>query len=444
MKKLLIRQRPILIVSILVVIGPGSLRASANWPQWRGPDGQGIAFEKNLPAQWSPAKNLLWKTAIPGRGHSSPIVWGRQVFLTTSIEGPVVPGRKPYKHMIGTEEYVHPDWTGSDRRYLLKVISLDHDTGKILWQRTAYNGPVFDHRHRKNTYASATPATDGSYVYAFFGSEGLYCYDFGGGLVWKVSLGGIPQLGMGPGSSPVLYEDLVIVTADQDAGEGSFIVALEKKTGRQRWRVLRKARATWATPILVRTTERTELIVSGTETSISYDPATGREFWRCEGVASHAIPSPVAGHGMVFLSAGSRAKRALAIRTGGAGDLDGTPNIVWRYGKGTAYVPSPILYGDYLYLMTDAGLLTCMDARTGEVKYEGGRVPVPATFTASPVAFAGKILLTSEDGDTFVVEAGPSHRVLGTNSIGEPVYASPAIAAGKIFIRGEKHLFCIG
>jgi outer membrane protein assembly factor BamB len=323
------------------------------------------------------------------------------------------------------------------------VISIDARNGKMLWDRTAYDGPVFDHRHRKNTYASPTPSTDGEYVYAFFGSEGLYCYDFKGKLVWNVSLGGIPQLGMGPGASPVLYKDLVIVVCDHDMGDGSFIAALNRKTGKEVWRVSRKTRATWATPVLVSRNGREELIVSGAETVLSYDPATGKEIWRCKGVESHAIPSPVVGHEMVFLSAGSQAKRAMAVRLGGTGDLTDSPSIVWKYDKGTAYVPSPILYGDYLYLMTDRGLLTCLDAKTGVVKYEGGRPPIPATFTASPVAFDGKIMLTSEDGDTFVVKAGPVHEVLRTNSIGEPVYASPAISSGRIYIRGASHLFCI-
>ncbi len=419
--------------------------AVSNWAQWRGPQSQGISTEKNLPTEWGQSKNIKWKTEIPGRGHSSPVVWDKQIFLTTSIEGPIVPNAKPYVHLLGKdkEEFKHPDWAGSDHSYALKVISLDRDTGKILWQQTAYDGPVFDHRHRKNTYASPTPATDGKYVYAFFGSEGLYCYDFKGKQIWKLSLGGIPQLGMGPGSSPVLFGNLVIVTADRDVGEGSYIVALDKKTGKETWRVERKTRSTWATPVLIQSKGRTELVVSGAETVISYDPATGKEIWRCAGVVSHAIPTPVVGHDMVFLSAGSQAKRAMAVRLGGTGDLTNTPSVVWKYEKGTAYVPSPILYGDFLYLMTDKGLITCLDAKTGEVKYEGGRVPVPATFTASPVAFDGKIFLTSEDGDTFVLKAGPTHEVIRTNSLGEPIFASPAIAAGKIFIRGEKHLYCI-
>jgi outer membrane protein assembly factor BamB len=251
-------------------------------------------------------------------------------------------------------------------------------------------------------------------------------------------------MGLGYGISPVLYENLVILQCDQeDGGPVSFIAAVDKRTGKEVWRTERTHRKTWATPLLVRTERRAELIASGAETIISYDPATGKELWRSEGVKGHAIPSPVAGHGMVIVSAGFPAKRAFAIKLGGSGDLTGTPNVVWNYDKGTAYVPSPILYGDYIYLMTDRGILTCLDAKTGQVKYEGGRVPVPATFTASPVAYEGKVLLTSEDGETFVIKAGPAHEVVRTNSVGEPVYASPAIAGGKLFVRGEKHLFCI-
>jgi len=416
--------------------------AGANWPQWRGPGSQGISNEKGLPTEWSGTKNVQWKTPIPGSGHSSPIIWDNKIFLTSSIEGPVVPGHAAPKHMIGNDEFKHPDWVGSDHSYTFKVICIDADKGKILWEKIPYDGPVFDHRHRRNTYASPTPVTDGEYVYAFFGSEGLYCYDFSGKLLWKGNLGGIPQLGMGPGSSPVLYENLVIVTCDLDVGEGSYIAALDKKTGKEVWRTARNNHASWATPVLVTTGKRTELVVNGAETVVSYEPATGKELWKCKGVESHAIPTPVVSGDIVVVSAGSQAKRAMAIKLGGSGDITDTTAIMWKYAKGTAYVPSPILYGDYVYLMTDTGVLTCLDVQTGKVLYEN-RVPVPASFKASPVAFDGKILLTSEDGDTFVIAAGPKYEVLGTNSLGEPVFASPAISRGRIFIRGEKNLYCI-
>ena len=418
--------------------------AAGNWPQWRGPDGSGISNEKNLPSEWTPTKNIKWKTSIDGRAHSSPIVWGNRIFVTTAIEGEVVPGAKAVKHTDNGKEFLHPDSVGADKKQTFKVISIDRESGKIVWQTTAWEGTPYDNRHRKSSYAASTPATDGKLVYAFFGTEGLYAYDFKGKLAWKADLGKLGTVGMGTGTSPILFNDLVIVQCDEENGEASFIVAVDKKTGKEAWRTPRKVQVSWSTPLLVKTATRSELITSGTEFVVAYDPATGKELWRHKGVESNAIPSPVANNEMVFLVAGFPAKIAMAIKLGQNGDLTGTPNVPWRYAKGTAYVPSPILYGDYLYLTTDRGILTCLDAKTGEVKYEGGRIPFPATFTASPVAFEGKILMTSEDGDTFIVKAGPKHEVLGTNSVGEPVYASPAIADGRIFIRGEKNLYCIG
>jgi outer membrane protein assembly factor BamB len=312
---------------------------SSNWPQWRGPDAQGVSNDKNLPTEWNEKKNVLWKAAIPGKGFSQPIIWGKKVFLTTDIEGgPESTGYKPPKRIIGDKEFTHPDWDGKD----------------------------------------------------------------------------------------------------------SFMTALDKNTGKEVWRVKRPVQVSWSTPVVVKTPQRAELIVSGNEFLISYDPNTGKEFWRAGGLKSHAIATPVAGHGLVILSSGFPSKVITAIKLGGSGALDGTDKIAWRYNKGTSYVPSPILYGDYVYLMSDGGILTCLNAKTGEVVYEGGRVPVATKFYgASPVAFDGKILLTSDDGDTFVIKAGPQHEVLGTNSIGEPCRTSIAIAEGKLFIRGEKHLFCI-
>ena len=432
------------LVLTLASLGNAPRAFAANWPQWRGPGGQGVSNEKNLPGEWSSTKNIKWKTPITGRSHSSPIVWGNKIFLTTAVEGELVPGAKAVKHMLGDKEFLHPDSIGADHQNSFKVICLDRETGKIIWEQTAFEGTPYDNRHRKSSYAASTPVTDGNLVYAFFGSEGLYAYDMKGKLAWKADLGKLGTVGMGTGTSPVLYENLVLMQCDEENGDASFIIALEKKTGKEVWKTARKVQVSWSTPLLVTSGKRTELITSGTEAVISYDPATGKELWRHKGVESNAIPSPVASSDMVFISAGFPAKIAMAIKLGGSGDLTDTDKVSWKYTKGTAYVPSPILYGDYLYLTTDRGILTCIDARTGEVKYEGGRVPTPATFTASPVAFDGKILLTSEDGDTFIVKAGPQHQILGVNSLGEPVYASPAIAEGRIFIRGEKNLYCIG
>lgn len=425
---------------------PSAAEPGGNWAQWRGPGGLGVAPDAGYPGEWGPSKNIAWKTEVPGRGHSSPVVWGDRIFLTTSLEGEQVKGHKAPVH-LGFDlmpGYLHPDSVGVDHRYTLKVLAFDANTGRPVWEHTAYEGLMYDDRHRKNTYASPTIATDGTLVYAFFESAGLFCYDFLGRLRWQVSFGGLAKAGLGPGASPVIYENLLLLQCDQEMGAGSFIAALDRKTGKEVWRTLRSNRRSWATPILVRGESRVELVAMGAEAVISYDPATGRELWRANGTESHPIPIPVAGHGLVFATAGSQAKRALAIRLGGSGNLKDSPEVVWRYTKGTAYVPSPILLGPYLYLMTDKGIVTCLDAKTGALRYEGGRVPVPATFTASPVAFGERLLLTSEDGDTFAIKAGPVFEVLGTSSVGEPVYASPALASGRIFIRGERHLFAIG
>lgn len=427
--------------------------ASAQWPQWRGPGGTGISPEKNLPTEWAPAAgdkaavNIRWKAAIPGRGHSSPIVAGNLVFLTTAIKGAEVPGRKAPVHLDFQKQpgYLHPDAVDVEFTHALKVYAIDARTGKVAWERTAYDGVMFDDRHRKNTYASSTMATDGERAYAFFESLGIYAYDFKGALAWKKDLGTIIKAGLGPGTSPIVYKDLLILQCDQEMGDGSFIVALNRKTGAEAWRANRRNRRSWATPLIVNTGTRDELIASGAEAVISYDPASGTELWRANGTQSHPIPSPVSTRGLVFLTAGSQAKVVMAMKPGGSGNLaDSKDVLIWRYNKGAAYVPSPIAIGDYLYLLSDAGLMTCIDAVTGERKYEGGRVPVPATFFASPVAFDDKILLTSEDGDSFIVKAGPVHEVLRTNSVGEAVYTSPAIGNGTIYIRGEKHLFAIG
>lgn len=423
-----------------VAAGP---ETEPNWPGWRGASGQGVSTETRLPLSWSATENVRWRAAIPGRGHSSPVVWGERVFLTTDIEGEPVPSASAVKHFDGGQEFVHPDGVGADRRHAFKVIALDADTGALVWERTAWEGTPYDSRHRRGAYAAPTPVTDGTSVFVSFGSEGLFAYGFDGAPLWKAELGGIATMGVGYGISPLLYRDLVIVLCDEDNGDKSYIAGFDKKTGRQAWRVPRKVQVSWATPILVSAASRDELVTAGSEHVIAYDPASGRELWRMKGLDSNAVPSPVAGADVVVVSSGYPSKIAVAVRPGGDGDVTGTARVLWTYSKGTAYVPSPILYGEFVYLMTDKGLITCLDARTGEVRYEGARPPVGTSFMASPVAYDGKLLLVSLDGDAFVLKAGPQHEVLRTNPIGEPMAASPAIARGRLYIRGEKTLYCI-
>lgn len=421
--------------------------ADDNWPQWRGPGGLAVGSLADYPDTWSATEHIAWKTPIPGRGHSSPVVLGDRIYLTTSIEGAVVPGHKPPIH-IGWDMkpgYLHPDSMGSDHAHTLKTMAIDARSGKVVWERTVYDGPMYDDRHRKNTYASPTAVTDGSMVYFFFESAGLFAFDVDGTLKWKVvDPIGIAKAGLGPGTSPVLFENLVIIQCDQGMGErGSYIAAYDKRTGKEVWRADRTNRRSWATPLLINANGRTELVASGAEAVIAYDPRTGKELWKSDGTKGHPIPSSAFGHGLVYAFAGNaeNSKMVLAIQPGARAGTES--RVKWRYTRGTAYVASPILYGDYLYLLTDSGITTCLDARTGEVKYQGGRVPVPASFTASPVAFGDKIFLTSEEGDTFVLRAGPTHEIIRTNSLDEPVLASPALANGMVYIRGDKHLYAI-
>jgi outer membrane protein assembly factor BamB len=437
---------PLLTVCVGLLAGAATLGAAANWPGWRG-EGQGISTESGLPTEWSSSTNVAWKVPVGGRGHSSPIVWGDRVFLTTAVEGDLAPGSKAPTHMLGGKEFVHPDSVGVDKRHTYKVMALDLATGKALWERTAYDGPVYDNRHKKGSYASPTPVTDGKRVYAYFGSEGLYAYDFSGKLAWKSDIGDIATIGMGTASSPVLYKDLVILQCDDSGDNKSFLVALDTKTGKERWRTKRDVSVTWATPVLVKASAqagaRDELVASGSEWIVGYDPSTGKELWRTKGVDSNAIHTPLVGHGLVIVTAGYPTKAVIAIKPGGTGDISGTERVAWTFNKGTAYVASPILYGDYLYLLADNGAITCLDAKTGEVKYEGGRPPKPGRFTSSPVAFEGMILTTSENGDTFVMKAGPTHEIVRTNSVEEMVMATPAISQGRILLRTVEHLYCI-
>jgi outer membrane protein assembly factor BamB len=433
----------LLVVAAAMPVAGAGPQPAATWPQWRGPGGAGVAEVATLPTEWSDTRNVRWRTPIAGSGNSSPIVWNKHVFLTTAVEGDVVePGRKGVQQVVDGQDIVHPEGVGADRRQTFKVVALDADSGRILWERTAWEGLPYDTRHRKSSYAAPTPVTDGKLVYASFGSEGLYAYDFEGRLAWKKELGGIATAGVGYGTSPILHGDLVIVICDEEAGAASYIAAFDKKTGREAWRVPRKVQVSWATPIVVRAAGGDELIVAGNEHVVAYEPKTGRELWRMKGLDSNAVPSPVALGDIVILTAGYPNKIATAVKAGGRGDVTGTDRVLWTYTKGTAYVPSPILYREHLYLMTDKGLLTLLEPRTGKVLYEGARVPAQ-NFMASPVAFDGKLLVVGMDGDAHLIKAGPVHEVIRTNAMGQPVAASPAIAGGRLYIRGEKDLFCI-
>ena len=417
--------------------------ADARWPGWRGANGQGVAAGAKVPLEWSETKNIVWKTELPGRGHSSPIVWGDRIFVTTAVEGELVPGSPRMKHpMPDGTDFRHPDAMGDDHRHAFKVLAVDARDGKIAWERTAWEGVPVDSRHKRASFASATAVTDGERVYAYFGTEGLYAYDFAGTLAWKFAPGVVGSASVGLGTSPVLYNDLVILLCDEENGEKSFIVGLDRRTGKEVWRTARNIELSWATPVVVSANGRDELVTAGNEANIAYDPATGKELWRTKGLLNNAVGTPLVGDGVVVIYSGYPDKISMAVKPGGSGDV--TDKVLWRYTKGSAYVPSGILYEGLVYLLTDKGLVTCLDAKTGAVVYEGQRPPVPANLMASPVAVDGRLLLMSQDGDTFVVTAGPKFAVERTNPLGEPISASAAVVGGRLYIRGEKHLFAIG
>lgn len=429
-------------VAIATMASVGALWAGPNWPGWRGADSSGVSDESALPVAWTPTSGIAWKTPIPGRAHSSPIVWGDRIFLTTAIEGDVIPDHTPLKHVIEGSEWRSPDATGGNKRHTFQVLAVDAKTGKILWTRTSYEGPVYDDRHSRGSYAAPTPVTDGARVYAYFGSEGLYAYRFDGTPVWNRKLGNVAGLSVGVSTSPVLFGNLVIIQADEDNGDTSFIAAIDGTTGRDVWRVARpKMPISWATPLLTSAGGRPELVTTTDTRIVAYDPRTGRELWSEPGLESYAVPSPVAAGNMVIIATGNPKKITIGLRLGAV--PEGQARRVWEYRKGSAYVVSPTAYGDQVYITSDGGIMTALDAKTGALIYEGGRPPVASTFMSSPVAYAGHLFMTNEEGDTFVITAGTTHAVVRTNSVGEPVFASPALANGTVYIRGLKHLFAI-
>ena len=422
-----------------------ALRAGSdnNWPALGGADGMSISPESGLPIRWSATDNVAWKTPIPGRGHSSPIVWGDRIFLTTAVKGAEVPGHGPALHTFGGSPFIHPDAVDAEFSHQYRVIALDTAGGDVVWNVLADEGLPYDDRHRMSSFAAPTAATDGEFVYAYFGTPGLFAYDFAGNLQWSAKIGEIPTLGLGVGSSPVLVGELVIIQADEDHGDHSTLVAFDKRTGEEIWRVDRRIQVSWTTPTIVTVRGRTELLTNGNEWLISYDPATGEELWRMQGVGAYAIHRPLIHGDTMIATAGYPQKIVKSVKLGGSGDLTDTDYLAWSYNKGTAYIASNLAYDGYVYLLNDQGILTCLDANTGKIIYEGGRMPVAQRFSASPVAFDGKFLMSGNDGEVFVVRAGPEFEILATNSMGEAIWASPAIANGRIYIRTLEHLWAI-
>jgi outer membrane protein assembly factor BamB len=383
------------------------------WPRWRGPSGQGLGSGNGYPDTWSPTQNVVWKTPVPGSGNSSPIVWGDRIFLTTAYDN----GRR------------------------LSVVAFNRANGQRLWEAFAPEGKAGYGNHYKNGYASATPATDGQRVYASFGARGLLAVDLAGKVVWHHDLGRMDAY-HGTAGSPLLYKDRLILYQDQF--NDSFIAAFDTRTGRELWRTRRDAQVGWGTPIAVRVGDHDEIIVNSQWTVRAYNPETGAELWNCRGTTDEVIPTPVVGYGMVFCSSG-RAGPTIAIRPGGKGDVTKT-HVAWTSPRGSPFVPSPILYGEHLYMVNDmASIVTCLDAMTGKVLWQS-RLGVAQRegFSASPVAVDGKVFFTNDEGETFVLKAGPTFELLRVNKLDEGTLATPALVGGRWYIRTDRNLWAIG
>ncbi len=382
------------------------------WSRWRGPSGQGLVTGTTYADTWSATENVVWKTPVPGRGNSSPIVWGDRIFLTTEYD--------------------------SGRR--LSVLAFRRADGTKLWETAAPTGRAAS-AHFKNGHASATPATDGERVYVSFGARGLMAVDLNGAVAWHQDLGDMNAY-HGPAGSPLLYRDRIILYQDQSSD--SFIGAFDTRTGRPLWRTSRNANVGWGTPVAIRAGDHDEIVVNSQNSVYAYDPGTGRELWHCSGTTYEVIPTPVVGHGLVFCSSG-RAGPTLAIRPGGRGDVTRT-HLVWSSPRGSPFVPSPIVDDEYLYMVNDmASIVTCIDAATGRTAWQG-RLGVAQRegFSASPVAVDGKVFFTNDDGETFVLRSGPKFDLLRVNRIGESTLASPALVEGRWYFRTDRNLIAIG
>jgi outer membrane protein assembly factor BamB len=434
-----------LIVSGASLISAGQVFAQ-NWPGWRG-EGLGISPETNLPHQWSENEGVVWKTPIPGAGHSSPIVWGNRVFVTTGLpEDPNVESFRGGVFMGGDRS--EPDAS----EYAYRVICLDADNGDILWSQAVARQTPKTRRHTKNTYASETPVTDGKVVFASFGSSGLYALDFEGTVLWQRDLGLMRgRTGWGTASSPILFRNTVIVNCDSD--DDSYIAAFDKTTGDPVWRTERDEGPSWGTPFLFKANVRAMVVTNATRRMRGYEADTGKLLWECGGGSRISVPSPVATRGLVFLSSGHNMMRQcpiMAVHAEAMGDI--TPprgqsvsdGVVWSHASGGPYVTSPIAIGDYLYVPLDKGVLACYEARTGKTLYEDQKLGTRNTVTASPIAADGKIYIQTEDGECYIIKQGPAFEILGVNKLDETFCASPAVSSGRIYLRGRKHLYCIG
>jgi len=424
--------------------------AGQNWPSFRGAWAAGIAEGYHVPEKWDieRAENIRWKTYIPGLGHSSPAIWGDRIFITTVVSDE---GQSSLK--VGL--YGDVESVTEENILSWHVYCIDKRTGQILWNHESYRGKPKVKRHPKSSHANPAACTDGNYVVVFFGSEGMYCYDMEGNLIWKKDLGILdwgfyssPSAQWAGGSSPVIAEQMIIVQCDVQ--KNSFIAAFDLKDGAQIWKTPRNEVPTWGTPTVYTGQEHSQIIVNGYKHIGGYDIKTGKEIWKMKGGGDIPVPTPIVAHNLIYITnAHGGMSPIYAVRLSATGDISLDENessnkdVAWSYRRDGNYIPTPIVYNEYLYYCSDKGKLSCFEAQTGKLLYRESLSSLSVAFSASPVVADGKISCTAEKGDVYVVKAGPEFKLLGTNKMNETCIATPAISQGALFFRTREHLVAI-
>lgn len=427
---------------LAAVVSLPSAASGGDWPQFRGPGGAGVVTDRVLPPDtWTPTRNVAWRYEVPGHGWSCPIVAGGKVFVTSCVTDAKVAAPK-------TGYYAPKETRIHDGEHRWTLSCLDAATGKLLWERVAHTGKPRHPIHVKASYASETPVSDGERVYAYFGNVGLYCYDTAGKQLWARSWGVVPtQMDWGTGASPVLHKDRLYLVNDNE--KRSFIAAVDKFTGKDVWTADRAEKSNWATPFVWQTGARTEVVTCGKGKVRSYD-LDGNLLWEFGGMSPICVPSPVAAGDLLIISSGyefGRPRPVFAVRPGASGDISlkkgeaGNAFIAWSREPAGAYHPTPLVLGEYLYVLYSTGTISCFEARTGKPVYERERLG--GSFTASPWSYGGKVFCLSEEGTTYVVKAGPEFELLGRNALGEVALATPAVADGRLFIRTAEAVYCV-
>ncbi|MGO8696257.1 MAG: PQQ-binding-like beta-propeller repeat protein [Limisphaerales bacterium] len=424
-----------LLLSRLAALGLAQAESAADnfWPQWRGPLLNGVAPQADPPLTWSETNNVKWKTPLPGEGDSTPIVWDNRIFILSAI----AMGGPPATAVAADAPHETYQWV---------VICLDRGQGKVLWQKTARQEMPHEGHQENNTFASASPITDGKLLLAYFGSRGLHCYDLAGNLIWEKDFGKMKtKMGFGEGSSPALSDNTVVVNWDTE--RDGFITALDEQTGKELWRTPRDEGTSWSTPLILESDGRKQVIVSASIKVHSYDLATGRELWSCSSPVQNAIPCPVTADGLVFLASGARGSAVQAIRLGRDGDLTGSDAIAWSHDKGTPPVPSPLLTDNLLYVLQGSdAILSCFNARNGEAYFDRQRLEAIHSVYASPVSAKDRVYILSREGKCVVLRKGPKPEVLAINRLDDDAGhtdASMALTGGEAFIRTPHHLYCL-